>query len=288
MPNILKVANAFLLSACVVSSFLCAQVTPQAVAKTEPKPTLESNAWAILRYGTKEKGADRRASAVRALSLLQGEKRAITLATLALSDPKPEVRTAAATALGEMHATSSIPSLKNALSDRELTVVLAAAHSLLTLKDTSPYDVYYAILTGDRKGGGLISDQLAVLRDPKKMALLGFREGIGYVPFGDMGYTAMRAVTQDSSAPVRAAAARMLADDPDPVTQNMLAQEVVSDKSELVRIGALEAIAKRDDPAAIEKIAAALNDPKYAVRYAAAATILRLNGISRRKKNIRK
>ncbi len=287
MPNILKVANAFLLSACVVSSFLCAQVTPQAVAKTEPKPTLESNAWAILRYGTKEKGADRRASAVRALSLLQGEKRAITLATLALSDPKPEVRTAAATALGEMHATSSIPSLKNALSDRELTVVLAAAHSLLTLKDTSPYDVYYAILTGSRKGGGMISGQLAILKDPKKMALLGLREGIGYIPFGDIGYTAVRTVTKDSSAPVRAAAAKVLGDDPDPVTQNMLAQEAVADKSELVRIAALEAVAKHGDPTAIEKITDALNDSRYGVRYAAAASILHLSDLSRHKKKIR-
>jgi HEAT repeat protein len=271
---------------CVFSCRLTAQSTAPAAAQSQA--TLVGKASQLLRDGTKEKGTEHRAAAVRALSLIQGEKWAVALATGALTDSKPEVRKAGATALGEMHATSSIPNLKEALSDRDLTVVLAAAHSLLILKDKSPYDVYYAILTGDRKGGGLISDQLAVLRDPKKMALLGFREGLGYVPFGDMGYTAMRAVTQDSSAPVRAAAARMLADDPDPVTQNMLAQEVVSDKSELVRIGALEAIAKRDDPAAIEKIAAALNDPKYAVRYAAAATILRLNGISRRKKNIRK
>jgi HEAT repeat protein len=284
----LKVANILLLAACVFPTFLNAQVTPHPVTKTEPKTTLASKAWDLLRCGTKEKGADHRASAVRALSLLQGEKRAIALAALALSDPKPEVRTAAATALGEMHATSAIPSLKEALADRELTVVLAAAHSILTLKDTSPYDVYYEILTGSRKGNGLISDQLSVLKDPKKMALLGVREGIGYIPFGDIGYTAMRTVTKDSSAPVRASAAKVLADDPDPVTQNMLAQEAVSDKSELVRVAALEAVARRGDPSAIEKIADALNDPKYGVRYAAAAAILHLNDLSRHKRKTRK
>ncbi len=284
MASALKVANVLLLAACVFSSLLYAQVTPQAVTKTEPKTTLASKAWDLLRSGTKEKGADHRASAVRALSLLRGEKRAVALATLALSDPNAEVRTAAATALGELHATSAIPSLKEALADRELTVVLAAAHSLLSLKETSPYDVYYAILTGDRKGGGMISGQVAILKDPKKMALLGLREGIGYIPFGDIGYTAVRTVTKDSSAPVRASAAKVLADDPDPVTQNMLAQEAVADKSELVRIAALEAVAKRGDPSAIEKIADALNDPKYGVRYAAAAAILHLDDVSRRKR----
>lgn len=288
MASALKVANVFLLAACVFPNFLNAQVTPQPVTKTDPKTTLTSKAWDLLRSGTKEKGADHRASAVRSLSLLRGEKRAVALATLALNDPNAEVRTAAATALGELHATSAIPSLKEALADRELTVVLAAAHSLLSLKETSSYDVYYALLTGDRKVGGMISGQVAILKDPKKMALLGLREGIGYIPFGDIGYTAVRTVTKDSSAPVRAAAAKVLASDPDPVTQNMLAQEAVADKSDLVRIAALEAVAKRGDPSAIEKIADALHDSKYGVRYAAAAAILRLDYLSRRKIKTRK
>lgn len=282
MHDVLRSATAFLLASCVSSSVLFGQTTPSTPpAKQAPAPTLFSKAWYLLKSGAAEKGTDHRASAVRALSLLRGEKRAIALATNALSDPKPEVRTAAATALGKLHATSSIPDLKQALSDKELTVVLAAAHSLLILKDTSPYDLYYSILTGSRKGSGLISDQMAILKDPKKMALLGFREGIGYVPFGDIGYTAMRTVTKDSSAPVRAASAKVLAEDPDPITQNMLAQEAISDKSELVRIAALEAVAKRGDPSAIEKITDAMNDPKYAVRYAAAAAILHLEDLSR-------
>lgn len=288
MANALKVANVLLLTAVVFPPFLNAQVAPQTTAKADSKATLASNAWNLLRDGTKEKGVDHRASAVRALSLLEGDRRAIALATHALSDLKPQVRTAAATALGEMHATSAIPNLKDALSDKELSVVLAAAHSLLTLKDTTPYDTYYAILTGSRKGSGMISDQLGILRDPKKMALLGVREGIGYIPFGDIGYTAVRTVTKDSSAPVRATAAKVLADDPDPVTQNMLAQEAVSDKSELVRIAALEAVAKRGDPSAIEKITDDLHDSKYGVRYAAAAAILHLDELSRRKSKTRK
>ncbi|MGH9512710.1 MAG: HEAT repeat domain-containing protein [Terriglobales bacterium] len=268
----------------VVCSFISAQTTAPVTPSHAQAVPLPVQAWKLLRSGAHEKGTEHRAAAIRSLSLLRGEKRAGALAIGALGDPKPEVRTAAATALGELRDHSAIPALKDALSDKELTVVLAAAHSLLALKDTSPYDTYYAILTGDRKGSGVISSQMEILKDPKKMALLGFREGIGYVPFGDIGYTAIRTVTRDSSAPVRAAAAKVLASDPDPVTQNMLAQEALTDRSELVRIAALEAVSRHGDPVAIAKIGSALSDPKYSVRYAAAATILHLNDISRRKR----
>jgi HEAT repeat protein len=288
MADLLKFGSALLLAVWCG----CCQLIGQTAGQSTPQPpsplTSAGKSWELLRNGTKEKGTEHRAAAVRALSLLQGEKRAISLAAGALHDPRPEVRTAAATALGEMHATSSISSLRDALSDKELTVVLAAAHSLLTLKDPTPYEVYYAILTGSRKGSGLIASQIGILKDPKKMAFLGFREGIGYVPFGDIGYMAMKTVMKDSSAPVRAAAAKVLADDPDPLTQDMLAQEALRDKSELVRIASFEAIAEHGDPTVIDKIANGLSDPKYSVRYAAAAAILHLDDLSKRKTKTRK
>jgi len=253
------------------------------------QPPAAQRAWNLLHEGAAGKSSEHRAAAVRALSLLLGEHRAVALAMKALGDARPEVRTAAASSLGELRATSAIPSLKEALSDKNLTVALAAAHSLIVLKDTaSAYEVYYAILTGDRKGGGLVSEQMETLKDPKKMALLGFREGIGYVPFGDIGYMAWRAITKDSRAPVRAGAVKALSDDADPITQNMLAQEAVSDKSELVRIAALESIAKHGDPSAVEKIEPAMNDPKYSVKCAAAAAILHLEDMRKRKTKRRK
>ena len=288
LTNSLKVAYVLVLADLIFCSSIPAQIKTQAIAKITPQTTLAEQAWVLLRDGTKEKGTEHRAAAVRSLSLLRGEKRAVTLATRALNDPKPEVRTAAATALGKLHAASAIPNLKKALSDKELTVVLAASNSLITLKDPSPYEVYYAMLTGSRKNGSLISDQIAILKDPRKMALMGFREGIGYLPFGDIGYTAVRTIMKDSSAPLRATAAKALAEDSDPVTQDMLAQTTVADNSELVRIAALEAIAKHGDPSAIEKISSALADPKYSVKCAAAATILHLNDLAMRKTKKRK
>jgi HEAT repeat protein len=94
---------------------------------------------------------ERRVTAVRVLGLLPDNDRAAQLAKDALRDPQPEVRVAAATALGKMRAASSVAQLKTALSDKEFSVVLAAAHALRELKDPACYEVYYAILTGQRK-----------------------------------------------------------------------------------------------------------------------------------------
>jgi HEAT repeat protein len=243
----------------------------------------------MLRSGVASSKNDQRASAVGVLALMRGQRAAITMATKAMGDGNPKVRVAAATALGELHASAAIPKLKEAINDNDVTVVLAAAHALLQLKDRSGYEVYYAILTGQRKSGkGLVAGQLDMLKDPKKMAMMGFQEGIGFIPFAGMGYTAIRAIMKDDSSPVRAAAARVLANDPDPDTVQGLVDTALDDKSELVRTAALEAVARHDDPAYISKIAAAMDDGKDPVRYTAAAAVIRLSAVAERRAAARK
>lgn len=240
----------------------------------------------MLRAGVRSDKTDQRAIAVGVLALLRGQRAAVSMASKALDDDHPKVRIAAATALGELHATSAIPQLKEALSDKEVGVVLAAAHALVLLKDPSAYEVYYAILTGKMKGGkGLVAGELDTLKDPKKMAMLGFQEGIGFIPFAGIGYSAIKTMMKDDSSPVRAAAARVLAGDPDPDTTAGLADAAVNDKSELVRIAALEAVARHDDPAYIGKIAPAMADEKDPVKYTAAAAVARLTAIGGRHAN---
>lgn len=249
-------------------------------AETTSKP-VRVQAWDLLLSGIKENSTSKRATAVRVLSLLTGESRAVTLAGHALTDSKAEVRAAAAIALGELHAKSAIPKLEEALSDKEPLVALAAAHSLLTMKDTLAYEVYYEILTGERKGSkGLVGGQLETLKDPKKMALLGFQEGIGFVPFAGMGYTAIRTIVKDDSSPVRAAAAKVLADDPDSATEDALVKAATDEKHELVRIASLDALARRGNPGVIDRIAPALSDDKDSVQYTAAAAIVHLSDIA--------
>jgi len=201
------------------------------------------------------------------------------LAEKALGDDKPEVRLAAAVALGDMKSRSSIPKLKKALDDDDPSVALAAAHSLDLMHDNSAYEVYYEVLTGQRKAGkGLIASQTSILKDPKKMAQLGFEEGIGFVPFAGVGWVAVKTITKDDTSPVRAAAAKVLAKDPDPAATKTLA-DAAGDKSWLVRAAALEALAKRGDPAVLDTVSQCMSDKKDAVKYTAAAAVLRLTAI---------
>jgi HEAT repeat protein len=235
-------------------------------------------AWSTLENGAADKGPDRRASAARALGLITRDPKATTMAEKALQDEKADVRAAAAAALGEMDARASVSKLRKALSDKEAKVVLAAARSLLLLKDDPPaYEVFYAVLTGQRKTGqGLIASQIQGLQNPKNLAEFG----AGFIPFGGVGVFAFNALTKDDVSPVRAAAANALAKDPDPQTTKALVDSV-SDKSWVVRVGALQAIAKRGDPALLPKIQGAMSDEKYAVRDTAAAAVITLANLHR-------
>jgi HEAT repeat protein len=200
-----------------------------------------------------------------------------------LTDDKPEVRAAAAAALGDMKSKGSIPKIKEALDDDDPSVALAAAHALDVMHDDSGYDVYYEILTGQRTPGkGLIASQTARLKDPKQMAQLGFEEGIGFIPFAGIGWEAIKVIKKDDSSPIRAAAAKVLANDPDPAAAKALA-DAAGDKSWLVRAAALEALAKRGDPSLLDTVRLYLSDEKDAVKYTAAAAVVRLTAIREQK-----
>jgi HEAT repeat protein len=246
-----------------------------------PAATPEQAGWKALQAGIREKNVERRARAVRALGLLPGDPKAVVLAEHALEDEKPKVRAAAATALGEINSQASIPKLRTALSDNDASVVLAAAASLVTLKDKRGYEIYYDVLTGERKTGKeRATEGHQLLEDPKRMTELGLEEGIGFIPFGGLGMTAFGALTKNDVAPVRAAAARLLSSDPNPRSGEALAR-AVGDRSPIVRAAALEAIANRGDPALISDIQPALSDGDYLVRYEAAATIIRLSRLEK-------
>jgi len=128
---------------------------------------------------------------------------------------------------------------------------------------------------------------MSTFSDPKKMAQLGFEEGIGFVPFAGIGWKAIKEVRKDDSSPVRAAAAKVLADDPDPATTKVL-EEAAGDKSWIVRAAALEALARRGDPSALETVELYIGDEKDVVRYTAAASALRLIASKEAKPEARK
>jgi HEAT repeat protein len=258
-----------------LSSLLCGEPST---------PQLRERAWAELNRGLTHDKAPHRLEAVKALSLITGERGAIKAATHALGDDNPDVRTAAATTLGQLHAVSAIPDLKEALSDKEISVVLAASQALYQLRDKSAYSVYYAILMGDKKASdGMIQSQLDRLKDPKKVALLGFQQGMGFVPYGGIGVEAYRFAKSDHSQ-VRATAARFLALDPDPMSRDALIQIALTDDSTAVRQAALDALAERGDANCIERLERNLSDSKFAVRYRTAAAMLHLSDVAARAK----
>src|SRR6185437_3837975 len=189
------------------------------------------------------------------------------------------------TTLGQLHARQAIPALRHALQDTEIPVVLSAAQALYLMKDPNAYDIYYAILMGDRKSSnGLIQSQLDRLKDPKQMMQLGLQEGVSFVPFGGMGYEALRELRSHNGAGARAAAARFLAHDPDQITEDALLQTALADKDDDVRLAALDALAERGDPKCIERLAKNLSEDKSAVRYRTAAAILHLGDLEKRRK----
>jgi len=234
-------------------------------------------AWGILREGLKNENADKRAKAVRALGLLTGSAEAEKAAVSALQDKKANVRMAAAAALGSMQAQHANLELEGVLQDSEPSVVLAAANSLLLLHDDVGYDIYYDVLTGERRASkGLIKEQLSTFKDKKKLAELGFEQGIGFIPFAGMGYEAFKTVRKNDSSPVRAAAAKQLAHDPNPSTAKVLVK-ATTDNNWSVRAAALEAISQRGDRSLVSAIATSLDDEKDDVRFAAAACVVHLS-----------
>ena len=258
-------------------ALLLIAATTQSAPQTPPQPAESSDAaWTILQNGLSNKSADKRAKATHALGLLPQNPKAQDLAEKFLVDSNADVRAEAATALGGMGAASSQPKLEQALKDKELKVVVAAASSLYTFKDPAAYDVYYALLTGERKRPGFLQSQLETLKDKKQVEKFMFEAGLGFVPFGGMGVEAWEQITRDPTTAIRALAAEKLTADPDPKTTQALGR-ACSDPKWRVRAAAVDAIAKRGDPKLLFSVSPLLYDSNDNVRFDAAATVIRLS-----------
>lgn len=239
-------------------------------------PGLTQQAWTILKDGAADKSAPRRARAVHALGLITN-RQAQRMAEEALNDLDKDVRAEAATSLGRMNARTARPKLRACLNDKDVRVVLACTNSLYLFKDPIAYEVYYALLTGDRKSSqGLMQSQLDTLHDRKQLGKLAFETGVGFVPFGGMGWQAIKTITRDDATPVRALAAERLATDPDPSSAKALVKYSTEKKSR-VREAVVEAIAKRGDPALLKTVITLMADEDDGVRYDAAATVICLS-----------
>src|SRR6202789_891582 len=254
---------------------------PLASQQSTTQLDAQKQAWNMLVQGAHGSNMDKRANALQALGLDSGDPAAVQLAEDALGDKEAYVRAAAAKALGALDSAQSIPKLQNLVTDKDISVALAAGHALVQLKSNSGYDVYYSLVVGVRKGRtSPIAEELNQMKTPARAIRFAFDQGIGFLPYGGYGMEAYHAWKKRSTAPTRAAAARELGGDPDPRPGQALAK-AVSDKDWSVRAAAMEAIAKRGDPALLANIVPAMSDKKDIVRYSAAAAVLRLSRITR-------
>ena len=267
---------------CVIGLIVVSSATAS-IAQAPATPNTQDEAWSVLNQGLANNNLDLHLRAVRVLGELPGDAKAEDAALTALKDPKPEVRAAAAQALGEMGAKNANAQLHAALRDTEPAVIIAAAYSLVQLGDHRGYDVYYAVLTGQQKTGTSLTDQQKkMLKDPKKMASLGMQAGIGFIPFGGLAMTGYKMLTRDDVSPVLSAAALMLAKDPDPKSGTALADAATNQDKWLVRAAAFNAIARRGDPNLLGVALSGLKDDKTEVQYSAAAAAIRLSDIQTR------
>jgi HEAT repeat protein len=143
-----------------------------------------SKAWTILQAGAHDKSAEKRAQAVSALGLISGNPMAVETAEHALQDSNSDVRKAAVTALGDMNSKASLPKIRALLKHSDAKTVVAIAAVLKKFNDPQGYEIYYEILTGERKAGGGILDGI---KDKKSLEKMGAEEALGFVPFGGIG-----------------------------------------------------------------------------------------------------
>lgn len=243
----------------------------------------KEQAWSVLYTGLAEGNVGKRTTAVQVLGLLPDDPKAKEAALKALKDERPDVRAAAAQSLGDMKAKNTVEQLYGMFNDNDAAVVIAAARSLIALGDNRGYNVYYAVLTGERKTGqSLTEQQKKMLNDPKKLAQFGFEQGIGFIPFAGLGYGAFKLVTKDTTSPVLAAAALMLVKDPDPKSGQAIATAATGNKSWIVRAAALNALALRGQTSLLPAAESGLQDEKEEVRYSAAAAVIRLTDLTER------
>lgn len=241
--------------------------------------------WSILQAGATDKSSQQRVTAVTALGMITADRKAVAMAERALKDSDPDVREAAATALGTIKATSSVPALESALKDTSPAVIMAAAKSLVEMNNEEGYDTYYAVATGQMKSGqGLVGSEESklnqLMHNPKDMAETAFQQGIGFVPFGGIGFGAFKAI-HDSGANatlVKATAIKMLAKDPDPRSGKALIA-ATSDDQWVIRSAAYDALARRGDRSLLSQMALGLTDQQIVVKLTAAAAIAQLSAL---------
>lgn len=242
-------------------------------------------AWNTLKDGVADGDVTHRKNAVAAAGTIGTDPDAIQVVRLALRDKDPQVRQTAAATLGQMGAKTAIPDLKAALDDNP-EVSFTAARALWDLGDDTGREIFQQVLEGDRTNApgklhGAVKDAKKKLK-PGELALMGTKEAAGaMLGPASLGITAIqeavKTATKDTGAGGRSIAAEVLAKDSDPYALILL-EWALSDDNWGVRVTVAKAVGERGNARSISKLLPLLNDDHHAVRYMAAAAIIKVSG----------
>ena len=260
----------------LLSAFLLATVALVA----QPQKT----ACDLLKQGLGDKNPDVRRQAVTALGSIGIENpEALQEVESGLKDGDSLVRQTAAAMLGQMKSKRSIPALKIALDDSSPEVAFAAAKALWDVGDKSGRDLIEDVLTGQQKANesalsGAMRDAKRKIHDPKAMAVMGFKEASGALlgPF-NIGLVAAEQAMKDGGGGPRALATTMLAQDCDVESFRLLQWSCANDKNWAVKAASAKALGQCGNPDGIPKLEQLLSDSHHAVKFMAAASIIRLS-----------
>jgi len=259
--------------ACAASSSLSASPTKPAEARAAART--------CLREGLSKKDGDHRIQAIYALGTLGIRLDNVPLIEARLEDKDSLVRQAAAKTLGDMQARQSIPKLHAALDDKSAAVSFAAAQALWRIGDQSGTSILAQVLAGERGvSPGLIHtewhDMHEELHNPASIAEFGAVQAAGaFLGPAGFGVAALEELAKDKTAGVRALSAGLLGSGTDS-GDRMILEQALSDKSWVVRAAAAEALGRAGDQSDVDKLIPMMDNSHPAVRYKAAAAIVRL------------
>lgn len=256
---------------------------PPSPGVMKPRVATSVTAWGLLNEAAASDKTRDRSDAIAVLTILDTNRKAISILSGALKDKDEGIRVLAATSLGGVRARASIPALREALNDESPQVAFAAAQALWKMDDRSGRDVFYEILDGERKATpSLLKSKMHEanqdMHSPTALALIGINEASGALlgPFS-MGVSMIEEAAKNSSAPIQSLCAEMLAGDDNKTTVDEM-EGALSDKNWTVRAAAARALAKLNAGRALPELKdMMLNDKSQPARFAAAAAIVKLD-----------
>ena len=238
-------------------------------------------AWDVLKRGLMETNLDKRKQAVLAVASIGPAPEVIELMNLALRDKEVEVRQTAAAAIADAKLQQCLPNLQAALDDTG-EVAFTAAKSLWEMGDRSGRKVLLDVVTGELKDTtgffeGAVRDAKSKIRNPRSLTRMGVREASGALlgPFS-MGIFLAEDMMKDAGAPTRALAFTLMAQECEAYSVQLMEWALRGDKNNLVRAAAAKSLGRCGNLSTIPKLMILLPESSEAVRFMAAAAIVRL------------